>query len=397
MQEVLPLRDKGFLGYSHSFWLLCLASMFFFASFNMVIPEFPAFLEKLGGADYKQWIIASFSLVALIARPFSGKITDNIGRLPVMLFGAAVCIVSGVGYLFAGGVMVFFLLRGIHGLAAGFTPTGNVAYIADIVHAERRGEAMGWIGISGNIGTAFGPALGGWLASEYGSDAAFIASTVCAVFSFVVFGFMKETLPHAKRRKTGWYLLQVKIRDFWEPSVRRVSLVMALTVFSFGAILTVIPDFTLHLGFQNKGIFFTVFVLSSLIPRLLAGKASDTFGREPVVKIGVTLLAIAMFVLSKTHTPFMLMTSAVLMGLAQGIISPTLFAWASDLAPADGKGRSMATLYIALELGVTLGAYLSGTLFANKMENLVYSFGLCSLLAIVALLYLLVFKPKSFI
>jgi MFS family permease len=397
MQELLPLREKGFLGYSSSFWLLCLASMFFFASFNMVIPEFPAFLEALGGADYKQWIIASFSLMALVSRPFSGKITDNIGRLPVMLFGAFICIISGVGYIYAGSVFIFFSIRAINGLAAGFTPTGNVAYIADIVHAERRGEAMGWIGISGNIGTAFGPAFGGWLASVYDAQAVFVASAVCAAFSFVVFTFMKETLPKAQRKKPGLYLLKVKVQDFWEPSVRRVSVVMALTVFSFGAILTVIPDFTLFLGYQNKGLFFTVFVLSSLIPRLLAGKASDHFGREPVVRVGVTLLAIAMFVLSQTHTPWMLMASAVLMGLAQGIISPTLFAWASDLAPAEGKGRSMATLYIALELGVTLGAYSSGSIFANKMDNLVYSFALCSVLAIIALLYLLLFKPKSYI
>lgn len=395
MKDFKEQDRKGLLGYSKDFWLMCLANMFFFASFNMVIPEFSKFLEGLGGGDYKMWIIASFSLVAMIVRPYSGKITDKVGRMPVMLFGALVCVVCGLGYVFVTGVFLFFFLRSIHGLAAGFTPTGNVAYIADIVHAERRGEAMGWVGISGNIGTAIGPALGGWVAISYSTNTTFILSSVSALLALLIFSRMKETL--VQREKLALKHFSITFKDFWEPAVRRVSIVMALTVFSFGTVLTVIPDFTLHLGFSNKGVFFSVFVLSSIIPRLLAGKASDNYGREPVARVGIFILMLSMVVLAITDSSILLMTGAVMMGLAQGIISPTLFAWASDLAPSDGKGRSMATLYIALELGVTLGAYVSGSIYDNNIINLFWVFMVCGALATLSFLYLLFFKPQSYI
>lgn len=369
--------------------------MFFFGSFNMVIPELPNYLTSIGGGDYKNWIIASFSLVALISRPFSGKITDSVGRLPVMLFGAFICAFTGFLYIFISGVTLFFILRAVHGLSAGFTPTGNVAYIGDIVSAERRGEAMGWMGMAGNIGAAMGPSLGGFIVLNFGIHALFISSSVMGLLSLVIFLKMKETLVPTERLNLSHF--KINIQDFWEPSVRRVSMVMALSVFSFGTILTVIPDLSVHLGIENKGYFFTVFTLSSLLTRLLAGKASDKYGREPLVRIGCILLAISMFSLSITETAFMLVFSAVLMGLAQGVISPTLFAWASDLSPSHAKGRSMATLYIALELGVSVGAYISGTVYANKISNLFWAFNLCASFALIALLYLLIFKPKYYI
>lgn len=389
------MKNRGFLGYSSDFWLLCAAGMFFFASFNMVIPEMSDFLTQLGAPGSKKYIIASFSFVALLSRPFSGKITDKVGRLPVMLFGVIVSFACGIGYVFTFSVVIFFLIRGLHGLAVGFTPTGNVAYIADIVPAERRGEAMGWVGISGNIGTAIGPAIGGWVAADFGMNATFILSSVFAAFALVIMLKMKETLPVKEKLNVSHF--QIKWSDFWEVSVRRVSVVMALSVFSFGTILTVVPDMTAYFGFANKGLFFTVFVLASIIPRLFAGKASDHYGREPVTKLGLFLLLGSLIVLAFTNSGQILMLGAALMGVAQGVISPTLFAWTSDLAPPDGKGRSMATLYIALELGVTLGAFVSGSVYNNHIPNLFWTFLVCAALALCALVYLFVFKPKSYI
>ena len=81
--------------YTPKFILICLGSLFFSASYNMLIPELPAYLSDLGGAQYIGLIIALFTLTAGISRPFSGKLTDTIGRKPVMIFGAVVCLVCG--------------------------------------------------------------------------------------------------------------------------------------------------------------------------------------------------------------------------------------------------------------------------------------------------------------
>src|SRR6185369_4005720 len=119
--------------YSSQFWLLCVSALLFFASFNMIIPELPEFLTKLGGADYKGLIISLFTLTAMISRPFSGKLADTIGRVPVMIIGAAVCFVCSLFYPIIATLSGFFILRLVHGFSTGFSPTGSTAFLADII------------------------------------------------------------------------------------------------------------------------------------------------------------------------------------------------------------------------------------------------------------------------
>src|ERR1043165_3368054 len=147
--------------YSTQFWLLCASSLLFYASFNMIIPQLPFFLTSLGGADYKGLIISLFTVTAMLSRPFSGKLADRIGRKPVIIFGAAVCFVCSIIYPFMTTVFGFLLLRLFHGFSTGFTPTGQSAYLSDIIPADRRGEAMGLLGTAGSVGSAAGPPLGG--------------------------------------------------------------------------------------------------------------------------------------------------------------------------------------------------------------------------------------------
>src|SRR5690606_31351454 len=103
--------------------LLCLSSLLFFSSFNMLIPELPDYLTGLGGEDYKGWVIGIFTLTAGISRPFSGQLTDRWGRIPVMMIGALVCVVCGFFYPIANTVFLFLVLRLIHGFSTGFKPT----------------------------------------------------------------------------------------------------------------------------------------------------------------------------------------------------------------------------------------------------------------------------------
>src|SRR5688500_11015406 len=80
------------------FILLCMSSFLFSSSFNMLIPELPAYLSSMGGGAYKGYIIALFTLTAGISRPFSGRLSDTIGRVPVMAVGSLVCVVCGLLY-----------------------------------------------------------------------------------------------------------------------------------------------------------------------------------------------------------------------------------------------------------------------------------------------------------
>ena len=162
--------------YTSQFLLLCLSHVLFAGSFNMIIPELPAYLTSLGGGDYKGLIIALFTLTAGLSRPFSGKLTDTVGRVPVMIFGTLVCVCCSLLYPLLTSVAGFLLLRLFHGFSTGFKPTASSAYVADIAPVYRRGEAMGILGVSMNMGASIFPPVGSWLAGAFSLNAMFFAS-----------------------------------------------------------------------------------------------------------------------------------------------------------------------------------------------------------------------------
>lgn len=359
----------------------------------MIIPELPAFLESIGGGDYKGYIISIFALTAGLSRPFSGKLADTIGRVPVMIIGVVVCVIVGFIYPMTTSVIGFLVIRFLHGFSTGFKPTGTAAYVADVVPFNRRGEAMGILGISGSIGMAAGPALGGFISVEFGNNAMFYSSSVAAMLSILVLIGMKETVENPQ--KFRFSLLVIPRKEVIESKVIAPSLIMMLTAFPFGIILTLIPDFSDHLGLENKGIWFAVLTISSVLTRFFAGKASDRYGRVLVLKISTFLLAISLLFLAYASTLEYFFAAAFFVGIAVGMNSPTIFAWTADLSDPNHKGRAMSTMFIALEIGIGVGALVSGWVYQNSTENLKAAFIPGAFTSLFAFILLLLYKPKK--
>lgn len=354
----------------------------------MLIPELPAYLTSLGGEDYKGLIISLFTLTAGLSRPISGKLADRIGRIPVMALGLWVCMLAGFLYPVLATVIGFFLMRFLHGFSTGFTPTGTSAYLADIVPFERRGEAMGWIGLANSSGMAAGPALGGWLISYVGIDTLFYISSFLALLAWVVLISLPETVTH--REKLNASLLWIKRHEILEPAVLKPAWVMVLVCFPYGLVLTIVPDYSVYFEVSNKGTFFAITTVASTSIRLFAGRFSDIYGRVPVMLGASLLLAFSMFWIALSNSSEAFLWGAVWYGLAAGMGSPTLFAWAIDLSDERFRGRGMATLFIAMELGIGLGAFISGSLYANDNTRVPMLFGVSGLMCLVAVSYLVV-------
>lgn len=367
------------------FWLLGLSSFLFSSSFNMLIPELPAYLSNMGGAEYKGAIIGLFTLTAGLSRPFSGRLTDRVGRVPVMAFGSLVCFVCGFLYPIFTTVMPFLLLRLVHGFSTGFKPTGTAAYVADIVPINRRGEAMGIHGMCMSVGSAFGPAIGSMISEEFSLNALFYTSSFLAFLSIAILLNMKETLQ--EKQKLSLKSFQITRRDIFEPDVFSPALITFLCYFGFGAVATVTPDFSRYLGLQNRGLYFMMFTISSIMVRLFAGKISDRHGRMPVTIVGCIILIIAMILTGFAESVAMFLTGAAFFGIAMGILSPVLSAWTVDLSGDHNRGRAIATMFISLEAGIGLGAFLSAELFENQRQNLPLVFYSMAAFALAALSY----------
>lgn len=361
----------------------------------MLLPELPDYLTSLGGEDYKGLIISLFTLTAGLSRPFSGRLADKVGRIPVMAFGSLVCVVAGFMYPILTTITPFLLLRLAHGFSTGFKPTGTAAYIADIVPVFRRGEAMGYHGLISNLGTAFGPAIGSLIAQHFSMNTLFYTSSAFAFLSIAILVNMKETLPPENKERLSPKIFKLSKKDIFDLSVLPVAVVVFFTAFSYGTVATLTPDLSKSIGLENKGLFFTFFTLASLIIRILSGKWSDKNGRVPVLKVGSVALFLSLIVVAFTTNLWIFIIGACLYGIAMGIISPITQAWTIDLADDENRGRGIATMYISLEAGIGIGALLPAWIYDNQYSRLPFAFLSSALFAVVAVIYLIFFERKN--
>lgn len=391
MNRAAPTAQTPYFNFQ--FGLLCVSNFLFSASFSMMIPELPGFLTRLGGAEYKGWIIALFTLMAGISRPFSGKLTDTVGRVPVMIFGSLVCVVCSLIYPLVGTVAGFLFLRFFHGFSTGFKPTATSAYGADVVHESRRGEALGALAIGYTLGSSIAPVGGSYLVNHYSYNVMFHVSALCALGSVVILYNIKETL--ASPKKFSLSILRIRRNEIFDPSAIKPAVIMYLLVFSIGTVLTLSPDLSESIGVHNKGFFYACYTVASLVIRLVAGKASDRYGRITVLIFSSAAMIVSMVMLSGAHNLTMLVLSATMLGFSVGMNGPTLIAWAVDMCQPQHRGRAVASVYITMEAGIGCGALVSGWIYANRIENLKYAFLLVAALAFVAMLLLLIWKQNE--
>lgn len=371
------------------FMLLCLSHALFAGSFNMIIPELPAYLTQMGGAEHKGWIIALFTLTAGLSRPFSGKLTDTIGRLPVMYVGTIACMVCSTLYPVLQFVAGFMVLRFFHGFSTGFKPTATAAYVADVVAPEKRGEAMGLLGICLSVGASSAPPLGSIVAQHFGTPMMFYTSAVLAVLSMAILYNMPETLP--KKQPFSLALLKVGRDDIFDPGSLPAAIVMLFCYLSYGVILTLIPDLSDHLGVSNRGTFFSIFTLSSASTRIFAGRISDQIGRVPVLKVSAWVIAASMLILAFATTPWMLYLGGLVFGLGNGIFSPAINAWTVDLGNPNQRGRALSTMFIALEIAIGVGSLFAGWYFASQVQRMPVVFIGCAVASLLGWVYLMFF------
>ncbi|WP_306642276.1 MFS transporter [Sanyastnella coralliicola] len=378
--------------FTPQFWVLCSSTVFFMCSFSMLLPELPGYLKTLGGEEYIGWIVGLFTLNAFFSRFVSGRMADDAGRMKVIYIGTAVTVVASFAYLGVWSVWAFLALRFFHGLSTGFRPTGTTAYLSDVIHISRRGEAMGLLGVAGNAGMALGPAIGSVVRVHYGYDAMFIASGLLGVVALILTTRLKESLPDPKPIQLRHFnLFKGQLFDFssWPAAV-----VLLPPAFAFGVFLTVSPDFVGDLGYTYRGAFNTTIVISSIATRFFAGKASDKHGRIPLLIIGAVLLAIGMGVISIAKDPLVASIGGVIYGVSIGINMPTIFAWTVDFAKPGKTAMALGTMLMSLEVGIGAGAFISGAMYQGDVSIIPMTYQLSALLSVLGVVVLLFMKPR---
>ena len=379
--------------YSKNFWLMCLAMFFFMTSFNLILPELNNYISILDGADKKGLIITLFTISAAISRPFSGKLADTIGRKKVIYLGIICSFIVMLIYPFSYSVLFFLILRFLHGFSAGFAPTGATALLTDLIPEKSRGHAMGIWGTFISLGIGVGQTLGSWIYLSFGFTILFLIGALFSLIAFILVFWIKETLVN--QQKFNFKLLRISWKDVFEPNVLPAAFVMLLSAMCSGMIFVLTPDLSTYLGISNKGFFFGIYVIATILIRLLTSSLSDRIGREKTLLIGCFILVISMLLVGTSNSIVSYIFAAIIFGIATGITSPTMFAWTADLSHEDRRGVGAGTLFIALEFGIMFGALLTLASYDSTKSTIFLTFLIGAIMATIACIYLIVIIARK--
>lgn len=372
--------------YPRNFWLMCWSLLLFMMSFNLFIPELNQILTDLGGADYKGLLFLLFSLTALISRPYSGKLSDTIGRKKVMYIGIVIGIATTLLYPFVG-LVSFLALRLSHGFSAGFLPTGATALVTDLLPVRGRGVAMGIWGTFISVGFGIANFFSGMILDLVGLYGLFFVAASLAVFAGFILFQLEETLPNPQPFQLKF--LKLKFDDVFEPTVLAPAFIMLCSAIATGVIFVTSSDISEYLNIENKGWFFFFYMISTIFVRLFAGSLSDIIGRRKSLIIGVSFLILSMLLIATSHEIIQYTIGAIVFGLATGVNSPTIFAWTADLSPVARRGVGAGTIFMALEFAIIVGSYIALLFYQNTMESARFIYFIAAGFGGVAIIYLI--------
>ncbi len=355
-------------------------------SFTTPLAELTDYLEVFSSKDWIGVVIAMFTAGALLSRFYSGRLADRIGRVPIMLVGTVVTAISGCLYIFTTSLGLLLMLRFFHGLSTGWRPVGTTAFLSDIIPVTRRGEALGYLGIAGSSGSALGPWIGSFLKEEYSFELMFIAASGFGIVALVMTLMLPESLPNPEKFK--WRFMKLNEGQLVAKAAYPALVAITLETFSFGTVITVSPDFVAHLGYSYKGGFLLVIVLSSIVSRFFSGRAADKSNKVKLLQLGMIIEIAALIFMALSVNTWMITVAGVIYGLGIGVTRPTIFAWTADLASEGKTALALSTMLIGLEVGIFLGAFISGFIFSGEVGNIYLTYWIASVFTLLAVMYL---------
>lgn len=382
--EVKP-KDKI---WSRDFVLIVIANFFIFLGFQMTLPTLPLFVEELGGNDQLIGaVVGIFTFSALLLRPFAGHTLETKGRGFVYLIGLAIFVLSVGTFGFLTSIAFLFIVRVVQGVGWGFSTTASGTIATDLIPASRRGEGMGYFGLSGNLALAFGPSLGLVLIGLISFKLFFV---ICAGFGVVALLLSSKI----RYKKVETKQERATLKGIYEKSALRPSMLMLFLTATFGGIAAFLPLYTAEKHIAGIQLYFLLYAAALMVTRTFAGQLYDRKGHLAVFIPGTLLILIAMLLLSWLPNSAILYLAALLYGLGFGTVQPALQAWSIEKVPINRRGMANATFFSFFDLGIGIGAILFGQISHLFGYSSIYIASAISVFLSMVLYFFFLYKDR---
>lgn len=368
--------------------ILLIIQFLVMVGFGIVIPILPFFVGKLGGGALALGIFMSaYSIMQFFFAPFWGRLSDRIGRRPVLLIGLAGYGLTFVLFGMVNNLYVLIGIRALSGMVSSATLPTAMAYIADITEGTDRSKGMGMIGAAMGLGMIFGPALGGWLGHYSFSLPFFVAGGLALLLLPFTWALLPESLKQPSSdlpvRKSPGLSFEVWKNPLF--ALFSFNFVLNFTMSMFESTFALLTAAKVGFGPREMGFTFAILgIFGVLVQGVLIGKLVKKFGDANLLKFGAFLCSLGLLLIIVTANAanvVLLVTSTVIFMVGTSLITPTSSSLVTKQS-SQGQGASLGIFQSFASLGRILGPVTGGALFLISM-GLPYIIGAALMLFIV--------------
>lgn len=341
-----------------------------FLAFGIIFPLLPYYVEGFGASAFTiGLIVSSFSLMQFIFSPIWGRVSDKVGRKPIILISLLGTSISLLGFGLAKSIAWLFATRILAGFFTAASLPTTYAYVSDFTEEKDRAGGFGMLGAAWGMGMVFGPAFGGVL-SRISIATPFFAAAAIAFLNFIFAYFFLPPSESKEDRlqleKEGLFNLTRVIRQL-RGEVGGLFVIFFMAAFTLSSLEIVFPLFAqLRFGFNETSIgFFFAFigVMVAITQGVIVSKAVSSFGEVTTVIIAHLFMIFGYFIMAfATGIPILFLTAGILaMGIA--LNEPSLAALISKLSK-EGQGTTLGATWgfdsLARIVGPALGGFIYG-------------------------------------
>lgn len=359
MEQVNNIEKRERLWNSNYLKVWCANFMIFF-SFMLLTPLLPSYLSDTFGAD-KQTIgivLSGYTLTALLIRALSGYIVDSFPRRTVLILSYALFALFFAGYIVAGSLILFAIVRTLHGAPFGATTVSNSTVAIDVLHPSRRAEGIGYYGLSNNIATAISPTVALLLFGAYKSyDLLFWVAFITALIGLTSTLSVKLREREIVKNNQPLSLDRFILLKGW-----RQGAAMICYAFSYGVLATYIAIYGQEeLGITGgTGLFFMLLAIGLILSRLVGGRKLRQGKVTQNASIGIAVSLVGYFIFAAVHNYWGYYGAALIIGLGNGHMFPAFQTMFINLAPNSQRGTANSTLLVSWDIGIGLGILVGG-------------------------------------
>lgn len=342
--------------------MLCNFLLFF--SFYLLTPLLPIYLDEQFHADKDTigLVLSGYVIATLLVRPFSGFVVDTFNRKKVLMICFFCFFIVFAGYVGAATLLMFAIVRTVHGLPFGATTVANSTVAIDVLPSSRRNEGLGFYGLSNNIAMAIAPTAGIYIYSL--TDNFSLLFWISLLVAMI--GYILSTRVNLPQREPVQGKPKLSLDHFFLGR----AWMLAINIMLFGLCWGLMSNYVAIYGKEElgitdgTGIFFLILAMSLVIARLI-GRNQLRQGRlTRNCTLGVLLSAIGyvLFAMSSKWGAWCYYAAPVFIGLGNGQMYPAFLNMFVKMARHDQRGTANSSILISWDLGMGLGILVGGVI-----------------------------------